>query len=567
MRFKTMLRRSIATTVATALIATMPGVAVAQPKGRTARVAQLPPGSQRPTQEVLLSIGQGELITLPANVTDVWTSNPGVADVYVSNPRQIHLFGKEFGEATVFATSANGGVVYSSNVRVSQNITSIDRMLKLAMPESDIKVLTAGQMAVLTGVVASPNDAAEAKMLVTSLLNPGVDVSQPGAQLKVAVISRLRTATPLQVNLQVKIAEVSREFAKNIGNNLVSRGDGGFKFGVSGRNFGSIGNVDTSTLPRLDASSRFGLPAGSIQLPFDPRIGDFVYPNSGTAFDFSGLRGSSATTRTSLGFAGRFLGLDIADALDLGERDGSVTTLASPNLTALSGETASFLAGGEIPIPISQGLGAVTVEYKQYGVSLAFTPTVLADGRISMRVRPEVSQLSAAGSVTIGSTQIPGLTTRRAETTLEMGSGQSMMIGGLLSNSVDNSIDKTPGLGDVPILGSLFRSNAFRRAETELVIVITPYLVKPVNAGDIKLPTDGYKAPTDLERVLLGQTTGGKTGEQRPLPTTAPSNGPVIGSAPLPAGPSLPAPPAQAKAMPATTPKAASAKAAPGFSF
>ena len=143
-----------------------------------------------------------------------------------------------------------------------------------------------------------------------------------------------------------------------------------------------------------------------------------------------------------------------------------------------------------------------------------------------------------------------------------------MMIGGLLSNTVDNSIDKTPGLGDVPILGSLFRSNAFRRAETELVIVITPYLVKPVNPGDIKLPTDGYKAPTDIERVLLGQTSGGKSGEQRPIPTTAPSNGPVIGSA-LPAGPSLPAPPAQATATPpaSSSKKTASAPAAPGFSF
>ena len=567
MRLKTMFGRSLTVTVATALVATMPGIAGAQAQRRVAKIADLPPGTERPSREVLLSIGQGELINLPTNVANVWTSNPGVADVFVSNPRQIHLFGKEFGEATVFATTASGAVVYSSNVRVSQNITSIDSMLRLAMPESDIRVTTVGQIAVLTGVVASPDDAAQAKMLVASLLNPGVNVSDPAAQLKIAVVSRLKTATPLQVNLQVKIAEVSRDFAKNIGANLLTRDTtGGFQFGVaSGRPIGTIGNIDTSTLPQLDASSRFGLPAGSVRLPFDPRIGDFVYPNSGTKFDFANLKG---TANTALGFAGKLFGLDAMAALDLGERDGSVTTLATPNLTALSGETASFLAGGEIPIPISQGLGAVTVEYKQYGVSLAFTPTVLADGRISMRVRPEVSQLSQAGSVTIGTTSIPGLTTRRAETTLEMGSGQSMMIAGLLSNSVDNSIDKAPGLGDVPILGALFRSNAYRRAETELVIVITPYLVKPVNAGDIKLPTDGYKAPTDLERVLLGQTSGGTNGGQRPIPTTAPSAGPVIGSTPLPAGPGLPVPPAQAKAPPPPTgPKTAAAGTAPGFSF
>jgi pilus assembly protein CpaC len=181
--------------------------------------------------------------------------------------------------------------------------------------------------------------------------------------------------------------------------------------------------------------------------------------------------------------------MDLLTSLDLGERDGQVTTLANPNLTALSGETGTFLAGGEIPIPISQGLGAVSVEYKQYGVSLAYTPTVLADGRISLRVRPEVSQLSAAGSVTLNGTVIPGLTTRRAETTVELGSGQSFMIAGLLQNDHQNSIDKAPGLGDVPILGAMFRSNAFQRNETELVIVITPYLVKPVNANDIVLPS------------------------------------------------------------------------------
>ena len=242
-------------------------------------------------------------------------------------------------------------------------------------------------------------------------------------------------------------------------------------------------------------------------------------------------------------------------ALDLGERDGQVSTLANPNLTALSGETGTFLAGGEIPIPVSQGLGAVSVEYKQYGVSLAYTPTVLSDGRISLRVRPEVSQLSSQGSVTIGGTTIPALTTRRAETTVELGSGQSFMIAGLLSNTHNNSIDKTPGVGDVPVLGALFRSTAFQRDETELVIVITPYLVKPVNANDIVLPTDGYKAPTDLGRVLMGQLGGGTTGGDRPKPSVAaPSGGqPAFGAnAPvLPATPPVQEAPAAVAPAPA----------------
>ena len=315
----------------------------------------------------------------------------------------------------------------------------------------------------------------------------------------------------------MKIAEVSRDIVKKIGVNLLSRDTtGGFLFGVAqGRNFGSIGPLDTSAFPKLDASSVFGLPAGLLSLPFNPATGQFV--TGGTSYDLKNLGLGAGST--NLGLAGKLLGVDIAGALDLAEADGLVTTLAQPNLTALSGETASFLAGGEIPIPISQSLGQVSIEYKQYGVSLAFTPTVLADGRISMRVRPEVSQLTSAGSVQINGFTVPGLTTRRAETTVELGSGQSFMIGGLLQNTHNNSVDKAPGLGDLPILGSLFRSNSFRRNETELVIVITPYLVKPVSANQIALPTDGYRAATDVQRLLTGQSYSGKSNEGRPKPS------------------------------------------------
>jgi len=353
--------------------------------------------------------------------------------------------------------------------------------------------------------------------------------------------NRLKTATPLQVNLQVKFAEVSRSFMKSIGNNLLTRDQtGGFNFGVStgSRIPGTITSASTAGLPVLDASSKFGFPAGTISLPYDPRTGNFVYPGTGTATAFT--KGSQFTT---LGLAGHFLGLDLLSAIDLGETNGQVTTLANPNLTALSGETGTFLAGGEIPIPVSQGLGAVSIEYKQYGVSLAYTPTVLADGRISLRVRPEVSQLSSAGAATINGLTVPALTTRRAETTVELGSGQSFMIGGLLQNDHLNSIDKAPGLGDVPVLGALFRSNEFQRHETELVIVITPYLVKPVNANEIVLPTDGYKAPTDIDRILLGKLGGGTTGGDRPKPTMAPpvNAGPAFGDAAPTSGAAAPA--------------------------
>jgi pilus assembly protein CpaC len=208
-------------------------------------------------------------------------------------------------------------------------------------------------------------------------------------------------------------------------------------------------------------------------------------------------------------------------ALDLGETVGLVTTLSEPNLTALSGETADFLAGGEYPIPISQGLGTTSIEYKRFGVSLAYTPTVLSNGRISIRVRPEVSELSAQGAITINNFQVPALTVRRAETTIELGSGQSFMIAGLMGNSSQSTVKKMPGAGDLPILGSLFRSNSFQRGETELVIVVTPYLVQPIDAKDIKLPTDGYQNPNILQQILGNQDSAGKSGGDRPKPTAA----------------------------------------------
>ena len=494
---------------------------------------------------VQVNTGRGRLITLPRPMTDLFIADEAVADVQVRSPTQLYVFGKKPGETTVSATAKGGGVVFAATVRVGNNLDSIGQMLNLAMPEAKITATPMNGLVLLTGTVAAPEDAAEAERLVQAFVGDATKV-----------LSRLRTATPLQVNLQVRIAEVSRSFIKNIGVNITSRDNtGGFQFGIgSGRSPGSLTQGALETFPTATLPVPGG---GTITGPYDVTTGRFVNPRSTTISDV--VKGAD---RTTFGLAGKLLGLDLLSAIDLGETIGQVSTLANPNLTALSGETATFLAGGEIPIPIAQGLGAVSVEYKQYGISLAYTPTVLSDGRISLRVRPEVSQLSSDGAVQFNGTTIPALTTRRAETTLELGSGQSMVIGGLLQNSHNNSVDKTPGLGDVPVLGALFRSNGFRRNETELVIVITPYLVKPVNdAAEIKLPTDGYQAPTDAQRFLLGEIGTGVSGARRPTPTLAPPAGPVptVGAS----APVAPAPAAPARRAPAPR---RSGAAAPGFS-
>ncbi|MBO6525734.1 type II and III secretion system protein family protein [Erythrobacter sp.] len=482
-----------------------------------------------PSSEIVLSIGRGELVNVPGTMADVFVADDNIADVQVKSQRQLYVFGKSGGETTIYASNRAGDIVWSANIRVGSNIGSVDQLLALAMPEAEISVATMGtNVILLTGTVAAPEDAEEAQRLVEAFVGDGTNV-----------ISRLRMATPLQVNLQVRIAEVSRSFVRALGVNLATvDNSSGFKFG--------IGQGRTGAFPQYTPGSPAGLGVGVTDGPEGSSVVANISPG------------------TTVSAFGKFLGLDIASALDLAETEGLVTTLSQPNLTALSGETAEFLAGGEFPIPLSQGLGTTTIEYKNYGVSLAYSPTVLANGRISMRVRPEVSELSSQGAITLDGFQVPALITRRAETTVELGSGQSFMIAGLLSNNATNSIDKAPGLGDVPILGNLFRSTTYRKGETELVIVVTPYLVKPVDANDIKLPTDGFRTPTEGQRVFGYQQSDGVTGGERPGPS-------AVESEPAAPGISQGVPTdngaQQAQSQPDARRNERSTPAKPGFSF
>jgi pilus assembly protein CpaC len=448
------------------------------------------PSAARPAETLDISKGTGTLVRLSEPMSDVFVANDTVADVQVRSPTQLYVFGKGSGETTIYATSKGGRVVYATNVRVAQNLANLNEVLHTAMPDSNITITTVGQLAVMNGTVASPEDAAQAQSLVTSLLNPG---KKEGDTLDILPVNRLKTATPLQVMLKVRIAEVNRSMLKKIGVNLLNRDVGSSSlFGIGRGNPGTI-NVATG--------------------PTNPLTG--VAEKTVTGVTFNNLVGG-----TTLGLFGHIFGTDLLGTLDLMQNDGFVTTLAEPTLTALSGETASFLAGGEFPIPVSQALGSVTIEYKQYGVGLAFTPIVLNDGRISMRVRPEVSELNDAGSVKLNGFVVPALTTRRAETTVELGSGQSFMLAGLLQNRNNNSIEKAPVLGDIPILGALFRSTSYQRNETELVIIVTPYLVRPVS-GQLAVPTQGYRAPTDLQQVIGGNVFTGVNGPAAATPAAA----------------------------------------------
>ncbi len=449
---KTKFRSMLTSGMTAVAVLTLPAAALMSPA-----VAQTAQTILTETDSVVeVSDGKGKLLTMPRAITDIFVVDQGIADVQVKSDREVYLFGNGAGETSLYATDARGNTVYSATVRVARNIDETREMLRLALPNAAIEVTNLNGITILTGTVLSPEDIAEAEALIKAFGAPGL------------VVNKIQAATPQQVNLRVRFAEVSRDTLKQLGISFQALDSGSdFLLGVTrGR--------DVSSGPQF------------VDGVFDTPV--------------FGVGGNPAAN-----LVGSVFGFNFNAALDALENDGLLSTLAEPNLTALSGETASFLAGGEFPIAVSDGDGGVTVQFKQYGVSIAFSPTVHSDNRISMRLRPEVSELSEAGAIRLNNISIPGLTTRSAETSIELASGQSFMIGGLMRNSFQTSTDKIPFLGDIPILGALFKSDTFRRNETELVIIATPYLVKPVD-GRMALPTDGLRAPNDAERWLLGRT-------------------------------------------------------------
>ncbi|MBH1991587.1 MAG: type II and III secretion system protein family protein [Sphingomonadaceae bacterium] len=490
------------------------GLAVAMAAMPTTALNAAPSSTQ--DNAILMSMGGSRVINLPGKMSDVVIGDPDVVDVHVRSQNQLYLIAKKPGETTVFATAPDGKVLFSGTVRVGNNLTSVDDMLTIAMPGAKIAVNKMNGMVLLTGTIEAPEDAAEAERLTQAFV--GKDVT---------VVSRLRMATPLQVMLQVKISEVSKDIGHKIGTNFGSIDNSGGTLGFLG---GGGRKFFDYTKPEINTTTG---------LMTKPAEWAFSTPTDGSY---------------SLGGVARILGLDVAGALDLAESSGLATTLAQPNLTALSGETASFLAGGEYPYTVSNGTQGNSIEFKQYGVQLAFTPTVLADGRISLRVRPTVSSLDFSINA-----NVPALKSRSAETTVELGSGQAFMIAGLLSNETANNINKVPGIGNLPILGSLFKSRQFQRNETELVIVITPYLVKPMNASDVHLPTDGYRNADVAQGLLFQQQHDGVSGARGAMPTRAPG-------APVP-GPQSSAAPAPAIARAESRKSGKTGDTAPGFSF
>jgi pilus assembly protein CpaC len=394
--------------------------------------------SPQTERAISLTVGTGQLIRVDDDFSSLFVANPDVADIQVRSPRLLYLTGVGVGETTLFAVDDGDNVLMSSTIRVTHNTSALQQGLARVAPGQGLQATTVDRSLVITGSVASPEQAADVLQVANQFVD---DPSQ--------VVNRMDVAQPTQVNLQVRIAEVSRNLDRQLGIrwNEVSYGLGG------GARIGFVGGR--------------GVPGGY----------------------------SADYTRI-----GR---LNVDVVLQALAEEGLVSVLAEPNLTARSGEPASFLAGGEFPYPITQEGGQITYEFRNFGVGLTFTPTVVDGNRIALRVGTEVSDLNFAVPG-----DVPAINSRRAETTVDLGSGQSFAIAGLMQNRSSTEVSRMPGLGSLPILGALFRSSGFQRGQTELVIIVTPVIVNPTSARNLRTPVDSYVPPNDFERIILGRTQG-----------------------------------------------------------
>lgn len=381
--------------------------------------------------------GQAVVLPLPRPPARLFIADSAIATASAEGGT-LFLTGRAAGETSWSAADARGRLIDRGRIRVRYDEASLSADLAAALPGSAIAVATAKDVLVLSGSVASAAEGDDAVRLAARYV-PGGDIKQ--------VLNRMAVSAPVQINIRVRVAEVSRDVLK-----------------VLGFNWQALGSFGGATL---------GLATGRPILAGEQLLG----------------RGGFDTLLASFQNGNVDLNL-LVDAL---EDEKLVTILAEPNLTALSGLPASFLAGGEYPIPVPQALGVTTIEYKKFGVSLAFVATVGPGGRITLNVRPEVSQLTFNGGLRLDGTEVPALTTRRAETTVELGSGQGFALAGLLQQGGDDDVRKFPFLGDLPVLGPLFRSKRYAKRETELVIIVTPSLVKPVAAAALQVPaTKGW---------------------------------------------------------------------------
>ncbi len=439
-------------------------------------------------RKVTITAGKSVVVESRTVVKRISVAAPNIADVVVLTPRQAYINGKTPGITTVTFWDVKDNVSAIFDVDVVPDIARLRSELHETFPEEkELRVTSSNGSITLSGTVSSTTGLSQ----VLALAEPYALADKNG---KGRITNLLQVGGVHQVMLEVRVSEMSRSLSQSLGINFNGVSSNGRQFGVS-----MLNNLSSTT----------GGVFGQAFQQRNPISGDILtIPPTTTGFPIS-----PTTVTGNVNGMLRFLGNGatwtvLIDAL---KDQGLLKVLAEPTLIALSGKNANFLAGGEFPIPIPQPSASgsiIAIQYKPFGVALNFTPTVLSNNKISMQVAPEVSELDFSQAVSLQGYVIPSLTTRRVFTTIELADGQSFAIAGLLKDEVREEMQKYPLLGDIPILGALFRSSSFQKNETELVIIVTPHLVKPLDMQNQPLPTDWFVEPDDFEFFLLGKIVG-----------------------------------------------------------
>jgi pilus assembly protein CpaC len=502
---------------------------MAPPADRVLRIDLTASGAQ----SLNLSRGKSAIIELPVDVRDMLVTNPAVADAVLRGPRRVYVLGMALGATDAVFFDASGRKILSLAIRVEQDSTALEETLRRVLPNASIQVQSIRDSVILTGTVANTGDAGMASQIAARF------VDKPDN-----VLNMLTIAGKDQVMLKVRIVEVQRNIIKQLGvSSSVLINDGvktyglgqGATYGVNGALIGgadlcygrnsvrttnytnNTGSTNNSGSSSSTSSTTGGSTTNSTSTFGDPLVSPLITSNTstststgtatGTSNALANVISSAASTAYSMATGGK-----TNLCLQAFERVGLVKTLAEPNLTVVSGEAGKFLVGGEFPVPVAQdAMGRISLEFKPYGVGLGYTPVVMSGGRISLKLSTEVSELTSLGAFTLASSDggtnlsVPGLTVRRAETTVELPSGGSLMIAGLLQQQTKQNVDSLPGMTNLPILGSLFRSRDYLSGETELVVIITPYIIDPTRPQNLQTPADGLETASDMSTVLLGR--------------------------------------------------------------
>ena len=470
------------------------------------------------TTKLSVGVSKSVMIQFPFELKDVLVSDPERMDAVVQSSTRVFMIAKKVGQTNAFFFDTQGRQVLTLEVAVGADLSALDELIKRFIPASAVKSEMAGNAIVLTGLVRTPIDSARASdiafqfakanqsAITSSTVLRGGDGENlvqsqqdksgaAGAKKSDMIINLLAVEGEDQVMLKVTVAEVQRSVLKQFGVNLGAVIQAGnFSTAILTENAlpltaaAGLGKLPIPGLgtETLEPGDTLGCSSSGVLCNYNAGPGGSTFGNSGVSNAF----GSKNTALTS--------------ALRAMERDGLIRTLAEPNLTAVSGETAKFLAGGQFPVPLVDSTGKMSVSFKEFGVGLAFTPVVLSEGRISLRIETEVSELTNVGAVTLSDITISALKKRQAKSVVELPSGGSLALAGLISEDTRQNIDGFPGLKDLPVLGTMFRARDFTKAETELVVIVTPYLVRPTARKNLARPDDGLAPASDLKANFLG---------------------------------------------------------------